>query len=387
MKAFCRDIYQLLKNGGALIWLYFITLYFSIHRFGIYCVVLLGVCAIIYTFKKRYIDKKIVWIALFSCFYVTTLLLSGNVPSYSELIGYAILPYAFYRFGKYMCDKCTTSEQLVLFLLLTMIIFCLNLYISTIYDIISNGFMNLERALETEGREKEMNATLLGLNASLGFAGLVTCFAYEKFYLKVSGVLFLLLSILSLVVVLHLVNRTGLVVIAATTLVVMIHILRKYRGRVVIALLLVLGALFYCIDSGILSEDLFMAYEARNEVTDISSGGDRFWRWGKAIHQMFVYPFGWSTMYIKDYYVHNMWLDVARVAGILPFFCVLIATFLSGKDVYKIYKSIPSVLTTLLLSLYFCCFISAMVEPVIEGLPIYFYIFCMLWGINARLVQ
>lgn len=383
----CKNIIQVLKQGGILLWLYLLVLLFSIHSIGVYCTILFSIVALGYLFDKRYNDAKTLWILLFSLLYVVILLLSGNVGSYAELIGYAISPYAFYRFGKFVVDKYASSGLLVTFGLLTIFVFALNLYASTIQDITSNGFMNLSRALETEGRESEMNATLLGLNASLGFMGLATCFAYPKFYRNATAITFMLMSVMSIVVVLHLVNRTGIVVLAAVTLVAMAHILRKHKGRILLALLVVFLILGYCIQSGLLNDDLFMAYAERNEETDLTSGGDRFWRWGEAIHHMFVYPLGWSTMRIKDYYVHNLWLDVARVAGIFPFLCLMIATILSVKDLIKIYKAIPTILTTMLIAIYLCFFISSMVEPVVEGLPIYFYLFCMVWGMNARVLN
>ena len=362
-------------------------LLFSIHGIGVYCTILFSIVALVYLYDKRYNDAKTLWLLLFSILYVVILFLSGNVGSYAELIGYAISPYAFYRFGKFAVDKFAPVDLLETFVLLTIFVFALNLYASTIQDINSNGFMNLTRALETEGRESAMNATLLGLNASLGFMGLATCFAYPKFYRNVTAILFMLMSVMSLVVVLHLVNRTGIVVLVAVTLVAMMHMLRKHKGRMFVAIFVIFLILGYCFQSGLLNEDLFMAYAERNEETDIASGGDRFWRWGEAIHHMFAYPLGWSTMRIKDYYVHNLWLDVARVAGIFPFICLMIATILSVKDVFKIYKAIPTILTTMLIVIYLCFFISSMVEPVIEGFPLYFYLFCMVWGMNARIIH
>lgn len=383
----CKNILQVLKQGGILLWLYLLVLLFSIHGIGVYCTILFSIVALVYLYDKRYNDAKTLWLLLFSILYVVILFLSGNVGSYAELIGYAISPYAFYRFGKFAVDKYAASGLLGTFVLLTIFVFALNLYASTIQDINSNGFMNLTRALETEGRESAMNATLLGLNASLGFMGLATCFAYPKFYRNVTAILFILMSVMSLVVVLHLVNRTGIVVLVAVTLVAMTHMLRKHKGRMLVAMFAVFLILGYCLQSGLLNEDLFMAYAERNEETDIASGGDRFWRWGEAIHHMFAYPLGWSTMRIKDYYVHNLWLDVARVAGIIPFLCLMIATILSVKDVFKIYKAIPTILTTMLIVIYLCFFISSMVEPVIEGFPLYFYLFCMVWGMNARIIH
>lgn len=82
-------------------------------------------------------------------------------------------------------------------------------------------------------------------------------------------------------------------------------------------------------------------------------------------------------------YMHNMWLDVYNVAGILPFILLVVITFRSIKKIcyynviarYDHYNE--SVIVT---CLFVAIFLNCMVEPIIEANPYYFLIVMMFIG-------
>ena len=127
------------------------------------------------------------------------------------------------------------------------------------------------------------------------------------------------------------------------------------------------------------NSELLELYTERNE--DFATAGNRTNRWSYAIEQLFKYPFGWYDGTI--YHVHNMWLDIARISGIIPF---LILAYFAGKNIigsFVLIKRYNTPLMYLMLGLNVCFFTSCFVEPIVGG--IHFMLYCMLWGFQTTL--
>lgn len=101
-----------------------------------------------------------------------------------------------------------------------------------------------------------------------------------------------------------------------------------------------------------------------------------------AIKQILDYPFGApeNVLWGGLSYAHNMWFDVAKRTGIIPF-SLLIIFFLS--NIYSLIRiirntDISTKLKMLLISVYMCFLLIFLVEPILQGMPIIFIAFCII---------
>ncbi|MGM9679878.1 MAG: O-antigen ligase family protein [Eubacteriales bacterium] len=100
---------------------------------------------------------------------------------------------------------------------------------------------------------------------------------------------------------------------------------------------------------------------------------------------------------IKDYPMgnmpytnaHNMWVDVARVSGIIPMLLLIAYTLMILRTLLKFKRNtvLPVEMKNLFLTLTVGLLISFSFEPVIEGRPFNLMFFCMLNGMCAALAR
>lgn len=93
-------------------------------------------------------------------------------------------------------------------------------------------------------------------------------------------------------------------------------------------------------------------------------------------------PFGNMDMY----WAHNLWLDVARVAGIIPMVILIIftiMTFIRGTSFIRTYRKSDPDMMALTFGVLVVLNISFFLEPVIEASPQNFMIYALLMGMIA----
>lgn len=102
------------------------------------------------------------------------------------------------------------------------------------------------------------------------------------------------------------------------------------------------------------------------------------------IRELFTYPFGGQ---IGQAYRHNMWLDVARVSGILPFMLLLAYSMVCIKNAVYLYKNdaMPANLRYLSISIYAGVYINFFIEPIWEGQLDFFLSMCLIDGMINQL--
>ena len=336
----------------------------------------------------KYIDKTAVLLLSFSIAYCLTLM-CFDVASWTNLISYLICPFLFYCFGQFVVDRVDNIDQLTIFWSISILLFSVILYMSAIQDIIQNGFVNITRSFSIWGASTErsaISATLYGLIASLGLVGLP--FFFIKTGTKpIIKCIFLILGICSIMTVLQLVNRTGLVVVALTFIILILYNYKSRFFHIIAACAALIFIFCLLIKLQIINQDVFQAYIDRNDgVGSVSTAGGRTERWITGFQNIFIYPFGWAHAKIQYSYAHNLWLDVARAGGILSFIPLVIATVFSYKTFFKLLRFRDRKFMPLLLGLNVCFFLSSFVEPVIEAIPLYFYLYLMLWGMQSQLL-
>lgn len=99
----------------------------------------------------------------------------------------------------------------------------------------------------------------------------------------------------------------------------------------------------------------------------------------RGIKNLFEYPLGGLK---ETSYYHNFWLDIGRIAGIIPVMCMLCYTILTNFHLVLIVreKSIQPAFRYLLFCVYLGIQINFFVEPVLEGLLDFFFIFMVING-------
>ena len=331
---------------------------------------------------NKWWDTTALLLFVFSLLYSAILLMTDQVLSNFILIAYAIAPVAFYRLGRWLLATFRDEEQRQRMLLLIVSLFLLPLFILMVKDIAVVGIINVSRAMTGSiSSEEAMSATYYGLLSSIGIGCLPAIFSNrQKIQLRFA---YVVVSLLSILVVIHLVNRTGLV-IAFVILIISIMYITKMRLNKMIKvffLLLVVALLMYQL--GIINDDIFVAYQSRenNASFETKDLGGRLQLWTNALNKMFTNPFGWQ----QESYAHNFLLDTARACGWLPFIVLSIATLGWLKYLLKLLKKVNTPFILFIVSINMSMLMSVMVEPVLDCSILYFSIFMLFWGITRGL--
>lgn len=89
-----------------------------------------------------------------------------------------------------------------------------------------------------------------------------------------------------------------------------------------------------------------------------------------AIRQLFTYPMGGYQMYLAGMqYAHNIWLDTANAAGLIPFTALVLYTLLSVYDLMKLLfkTNISQEIKYAMSGIYVAFFLYYMIEPALEA--------------------
>ena len=371
---------KLIFKYKLLLIIFFLVLLTSLWYSNIYILVLYTLLSYLIIPLRKYWDKVATMLFLFSFFYSLVSILTNRVPSGFLLISYLFAPVSFYRTGMCLMSYFNDDETRQKLLLTIITCYLLPLFITTYNDIVKVGIVNVSRAMESNDGS-DIVATLYGLMASVGIGGISGLFVKKQNYFIRIG--YLLLSLFSVIVVVHLVNRSGLIVFLGCVLISFI-LSNKLNLLKVIVILTILGAVIISIVNGAeISVNVLDAYQQRelDSTHDTAELGGRLSLWTDACKKIYTHPFGWER--VK--YAHNLWLDIARVGGWLPLFFFLIATFYWFKNLLKIARKSDNTLVFVVLLFNISMFLSSLVEPVIDGSMLFFSLFMMMWGITVSL--
>ncbi len=375
------EIKNLFSNYGFVILTYLLMLYtISDSDFHVYLKVV--VCVLALTLVARYIDRVAIIILAFSFTYTLIGYVEGSSKSHFESFTYLLGPITFYCIGRHVVNKSNSTDEIATFFLLQTILSSFVLWKTNIIDGLQNGLINISRAVLFDG--VEFTATGQGLIASIG----LSCIAYVVAKGKMHGVksiLFFVCFILSLYCVVHLTNRTGLLVIAFTILVTILYVSRGNIKNIIYIIILLIGLYYILVYTGFINEEVFEVYESRNnaDFSSAASAGGRIEIWEESILYFAQFPFGWHNV-PNTPYAHNLWLDIARCTGWLPFFLFIIITFKCINTLLKLYRKRGDWFIGFLIGLNGCFLLSSFVEPVVELSSTYFYLIFLIWGIQQQ---
>ena len=319
----------------------------------------------------------------FSVFYAGMVLYKGENPGWSFIFSILFAPTAFYRLGRFLMKTIQVEEHRQKMLIFVIGVYLLPLFLLTAQDMALTGLINDSRQMLLDmGDEDSLNATIYGLMASAGIGCIGAVFAKQQNkWLKMGHILVAVLSLLS---VIHLVNRTGLVICAACLFVGFALSTRMNISKMLPILLVFIVVGIFLSESGILGSDVSEAYadrDDRNDDANSANAGGRTELWLDAIGNLFVSPLGWKL----ESYAHNLWLDIARVGGWLAFFPFVKATIAYMMKVKTTLRNGGENGTLmLLLSVNVAMLLNASVEPVIDGSFMFFSLLMLVWGMTVQ---
>lgn len=375
------NIVTYLKKGGFLFLLLCIALILN-HRMNYITLVgLFSILVFVSITIKTNIDKGALIIIAYTIFYILFSSFNGFSYSLSTLVLYTIAPFTFYQFGFNMVKRYSNENYIIMAWLIIIFCYCIDIFIIALQKYIETGMLiNPNREfMFSDSNSSQLSATLVGLPMDIGMIGLPMCFMVKNNYMRFT---FLLIFVLSLFTTFSLLNRTGLVV-ALLCFIIVIGYRSRHDIKVLMLSLLgvgvIFGLLFYF---DIINTELIDFYSERNE--DLSTMGTRTERWATALGYLFTRPFGWANSG-QTYYVHNMWLDIARISGIIPFLLLSYFSYDSFRNAFHLIKRRESPLAYMILGLNVCFFASCFVEPIYGGT--HFMLYCMLWGTSSALLK
>lgn len=380
---------QFLKRSNlyvnALLIFYFLLLYHSIlvgtsYYTLIFCVVVLFVVPM-----NKMLDGLGVWLIVFSILYAFLIIILGISSNHIPL--YLIAPLSFYSFGRYITNQLVSRRLILEFISVTVFLFSTVTYYTCIVDVGNTGLINPTRIMGRTGVDDyDMAATLYGLNVSLGLACLFGFLSIEKNERTLLHYLLPISFALSILTTVHLVNRTGLVLAFCSLLVFLFYSKKSSKATWIIVIIVALVFAYLSTKSDFAS--IMEAYTSREETEGhgLSDAGSRTEKWMDALSRLFISPFGWYKD-IDYSFTHNMWLDVARLTGIIPFIAIAGATIAGYKDTIRLCRIKNDYLILTLISILLVFFLECFVEPVIEGFDLYFYLMCMFFGIQRQYIK
>lgn len=361
---------------------FFLVMITSLWPKNIYLLVLFSILTYVILPIKRWWNSSALILFVFSLFYFMMSVMTDQFGSGFMLIAILISPVGLYRFGQWL--MCTFHEDKTRQKLFLIIIFAylLPLFILTFKDVALVGIINISRVMMGDMDSGEsLAATLYGMMSAVGIACIASSFAKnQSFGIRL---LYIILSLLSLFVVIHLVNRTGLIIFVICLLVSLIFSTNMRLSKIIMSLIIIAILAVVVVKAGIIGEDIINAYMSRemSSTSDASQLGGRSDIWADAVQQLVTHPLGWERVR----YAHNLWLDIARVGGWFALLLFIIPTLRWVRSCFRLLRKPMTPFLLLILSMNAAMFLSSFVEPVIEGSILFFSLLMMVWGTTEYL--
>ena len=333
-------------------------------------------------------DDLFVFICLYSFIFSLFSLLNGFYDGATgNVVFQSCYPPLFYVLGRWLVKN--RSQYIYMVLLLMIVLIAIPVILDVIKDINENQFINPLRQIQREDGTMSSSATLLGLKVSLSVACIGLLFSpvidrKEAVYKYVC----ILFSLLGLLCVVHLINRTGLVVACVSILAVIFFNWKKIPfSQLFLLVVLFIGVLVFFRPQIEFSNEIRQSYEARDEgVGAVSTAGGRLGRWQRGIEDFYLHPLGYSNDGERRGYAHNFWLDTSATAGLLPFIFLIILTIgYLKRNYFLIIQMKQGLLRSLIIVCNVGFFLTCFVEPVMEGFMLYVFLLFFFIGITSQL--
>lgn len=339
---------------------------------------------LLYIVARGSYDKTSIQLCLFSFTYSLFVFINNSV-SITELLSYLICPISFYLLGQKIFRESSSEDDLVTVFILIILASNVILWVNNITDSIQHGIVNVSRVIEND-TQRDISATLQGLILSIGISGVAYVIVCGSIF-NWKSLMMLCFSLLSLFSTIHLVNRTGMGIFAIAVIVSMLYMFRKKKIYIILSIVIMYVVYLLLNHYEIINEEVFEAYEARS--FDQNTGGGRIEIWSVSFIELLNNPLGWTGVEIgfSKGFCHNLWLDIARRAGWIPFILFTIITIRKILELIKLALHSNKPFVGYFTAFITCTLTTCFLEPVIEGVSIYFYLLCFLWGIQSDLYK
>lgn len=322
---------------------------------------------------------------------ITMLLYALRFPvdDFGFLFGLIFLPVSSYLVGKWAGFGFLNLSNVVNSLFLIGFSVSFHVVISVVFDIYQNGYANFKREVPLLGLGGgDIAATVLGgyLITLNSLASVFLCKNFSPVLLKSKLFYFLCVFYLLIVIIvfLKLGSRTQFFIfIISLTIGYFANFTDRsgiWRSSWIGIFLVGVFFVYYSLDQGF---EILAQFQERigMEEASVSSAGGRADRWIDSLNYVFVHPEGWSLDAVG--YAHNLWLDIARVAGIEAFVFSLFFTLANIITFYCFLLSNRNnrLLLTAFLSVFICYHLLFFVEPIMDGFVFPFSSYCVILGI------
>lgn len=335
------------------------------------------------------LDRDFVFLSLFSGIYAIFYAHYGQ-SGIQLIFIYAFFPGFFYLFGKYLVLPSLSTSQLVFLFFIIGFVFSFSALISVLINLKEGGFVQVGREIRMLGTGKPMKATLMAGYLTFNMCLPIIYLIKQRKIPLVLQLTAAVIFIATLLSVFRLGSRTQLVITILTIVISLLFVIPrqtiKANTRLFSFLILIVGFVLKFVPLN-LNADYFSVLGSRLlESNNTGSAGGRTELWIQALQNLFTHPLGWQGSHVR--FAHNLWLDVARYAGLIPFFLLLIFTVRSLRNTYKAVRKAQGelLLNTTMLIFTLASMLIFFVEPIMEGLFYLFTVYCVFQGmINAYL--
>jgi hypothetical protein len=334
-------------------------------------------------------DKYFLIIFLFSITYSLCLLINDyNTPN-SLLFGYFLFPPIFYFLGQYLIKKYPFANIFYFINFFICISLSLFPFLANLNSILVNGFMPLNRNISSFWNEQNsVSATIMGSYFAINLTLIPLILKRKKNNNeKKYAVISLVLVFMSIVSIMNMSNRTGLLIMLLSLVTYIFFSENKRKTVLVVFLLISIIILIYYFNiwgSQTWFENSNYFYRLTN--TSLHEEGSRKDIWFNSMISFFSHPLG---NYRSSEYAHNLWLDTGLRAGIFAIIPLLLFTIIS---IFKIIQLITNAhlnefLKLMVIGIFLAFFVTFFMEPILEGFYIFFFIFCLYFGMIIGIIK
>lgn len=209
----------------------------------------------------------------------------------------------------------------------------------------------------------------------------------------IKKILYIVLCILCLLFILLIGSRTSILIFAITSIYSLAAIIlykngnvdeRKRKLKVLFSIIISIVVIITLYNNNTFKikqkvESSHLYYRLTVEKLDGADEGRYNYQY-LGIISLFNNPFGTKEKIGRTNYVHNMWLDIGKDAGIICFALLVAYSISTIKSLIMINKNskVEKMFKIYFNSLYLGVFLNFLVEPILEGIPLYFGFFVLI---------
>lgn len=330
----------------------------------------------------RFVDREFFLLLVWGISYGLICFINTKSINYVSVLLPVINCPVIYLAGKYVA-RYNNARGLIILLYYFALSIALISLISVCNDIAKNGFFVLG---------SERNIPLIGINNVEGYIAatgissrlmiLSSLFVFIMIpYNWLGKIAFVCGSILAIYCSIRIQSRTTIVGIALIFFTIVVWSWKSFsrdKKRILLfGIVVIIYTIFYIIAH--YSDELVVI--DRFQSDEVETGGGRTYRLLNVASHMWDHPLGGMGSEIA--YAHNLWFDCARVSGILPFILLVIISLKYYFCLFYVIRSdsIDLISRCVLFCLSLAILIVFLAEPVLEGIPMVFVLFCFLFGL------